>query len=94
MTKHEQRMLEAQWSLSEALEWAVGEHELSGRWPSRRFRVEGGAGGNTGLLAMQAAKNAHAQFGGELVEVIPELKNLRRDMLSADLLDATTPPLV
>ena len=64
-------MLETQWTPDQALVWAKKCWIDQARWPSRRFRVEGGRAGNSRLLGKSAAENACALYGGIVVELIP-----------------------
>lgn len=58
----------------QALKWAVAQYRDTGRWPVRRFRVEGTACGNSKLLTEAAAQEAKAKFGGEIVCMMPGKK--------------------
>lgn len=66
--------LEAQMTQAQAIAWAHGQREKSGRWPSRRFRVEKSRGGNSRLLGATAARNTQKKYGGKVVELIPAAK--------------------
>lgn len=50
---------EAQMTEKEALEWVRRRKDELGRWPMRRYRVEGSRCGNSGMLT-QAEKEAKA----------------------------------
>ncbi len=71
-----QHMRESMWTADEALAWAR-EHE-HGRWPRRRFRVEGGAMGNSRLLGKKAAQRAAREYGGHVHELIPTEREGRK----------------
>lgn len=45
--------------------------EYGGRWPARRFRVEGSPFGNSRLLRAADAELAARRYGGQVVEVAP-----------------------
>lgn len=64
-------VVESTWTAEEALAWAREQYAAKGRWPSRRFRVDGAMGGSSRLLGPLAAARTRRTYGGWLVELIP-----------------------
>lgn len=60
-------MAESVWTAEEAIAWAEG---LS-RWTTRRYRLEGSRAGNSRLVTLWHVKALKAEYGGEIVELIP-----------------------
>lgn len=71
MRRHNASQLEASMSSAQALLWAAEWHVVHGRWPDRRWRVEGGRGGPSRMLTLKTAQRAVAQYGGRIVELVP-----------------------
>ncbi len=69
------RQLEAMWGAEEALAWAVGVFEQTGKWPSRRFRVyqELASGGRlcSRLLTRATASKESTKRACAVEELIP-----------------------
>lgn len=57
---------------AEAMRQAVEHEKKTGKWPSRRFRVEQSAAGSSHLLTRHQAEVTKARYGGVLVQVIGE----------------------
>lgn len=60
-------MLESMWTAEEATAWDAGLK----RPTTRRYRLEGSRAGNSRLVSLKSAEKLKAEFGGEVVELIP-----------------------
>lgn len=78
MSKEERRIYEMTVLPAEAIAEAVQKFRKSGAWPRKRFRVEGSAAGNSMLLSKIEARRTQSRYGGEIVELLPEMPSLDR----------------
>jgi len=94
-TVHEQiirsnkRMLEAMAPADELRAAALKRHADTGRWTSRRFRVEGSRGGNSFLVGKKRAESIQAKMGGRVVDVVgkapPKVRTTKAEEAAAFL---------
>jgi hypothetical protein len=73
MAKHERAsraMQESMMTKDEVQAWANETLATTGRWPGRRWRVEGSRGGTSRLVTNAKAKVLVAQHGGVIVEMV------------------------
>ncbi len=71
-------IMEARLDRDGAIGWAERYHAEQGRWPTRRFRVEGSRVGNSRLLRQGEASAMAERYGGELVELVPSPEEYRQ----------------
>lgn len=74
MSTHVRAVLESTWSTADAVAWA----DDLGRWPRRRYRVEGSRCGPSRLVRHRVAVKLQRQYGGTVVEVIPPYRTRER----------------
>lgn len=65
-------------------------YDDAGRVPGRRWRVEGGAAGNSRFLTKKAAETTLAKYGGELVELFTPPPRVTKEQQRRE--DAKTAP--
>lgn len=82
----QKRMIESVMSPEEIETWALEWYRERGRWPTRRFRVEGTRCGNSCLLTLPKAHSTRSRFGGTVKErvVVDDLKNIARAERGSD----------
>lgn len=78
MTKHDQYLLESQMSADAAIAWAERQFEETGKWPTRRYRVDGTSVGNSRFMRQHDARDTLAKYGGELREMVPDREGYQR----------------
>lgn len=69
--KHNDAAQESMMTAEQAAVWAAEKFQKTGRWPVRRFRVEGATGGSSRLLSRSRAEATRVTYGGRVVEVVP-----------------------
>ncbi len=84
LSDHGQALREMQWGDIEAIAWAEKHYRDTGRWTTRRWRVEDTPGGNSRLLTHSEALKRMAEYGGRLCELIPNRKHYKYLCYSTD----------
>ena len=70
--KTSQLAVQAMYTPEQAIEWAEREYVRTGKWPNRRYRIEGGTL-RSGFLPKSKALRDAIKFGGWVNELIPDM---------------------
>lgn len=81
IANHQAAIAESKMTHKQALAWARERTWLNG-WPTRRYRLEASAAGNSRLITETEAETLQARHGGKVVQVVHSWaheKKLRRE---------------